>query len=245
MCCGLGPRVSPSTTISWSSDATITEGGWEICLVPSTPAPTPPAPTPEPTLAPSPRADHLRRRRGRRHFSTHARADRAADLEADAHSHARSASDADGDHLPQRRAGRDGDRRGLRRAVVPAVRAVELVRSRHGLSDGRVRELGVRARADTRADRRADAEPDAPARARSDEDSDQPADSDYPTTPLPSPAPSPAPTRTPIVVVTVGISGVDCTDYRMDTTVFTSALGDVLTGDRVRRSNVRQSGLAD
>ena len=99
---------------------------------------------------------------------THARADDVADLEADAHSHARSASDADGDNLPQRRAGRDGDRRGLRRAVVPAVRAVELVRSRHGLSDGRVRELGVRARADTRAERRADAEPERRADRRAD-----------------------------------------------------------------------------
>ena len=48
-----------------------------------------------------------------------------------------------------------------------------------------------------------------------------------PTTPSPTPLPTPAPTRTPVVQVSLGLSGIDCDDF--DQTVYDEACGAVLS----------------
>ena len=48
-----------------------------------------------------------------------------------------------------------------------------------------------------------------------------------PTTPMPSPVPTPAPTRTPVVQVSLGLSGIDCDDF--DQTVYDEACDAVLS----------------
>ena len=226
---GAGPQgveVSPSTTISWSSDATITEGGWEICLVPSTPVPTPPAPTPEPTLAPSPMPTTAAPSRPPTFAPTPAptvlptsrpthiptpvplpmptaitcRNDEQGETETDV--------DCGGPSCP------------------PCALWSSCVLDTDCQTDACVSSQCVHTPTPVPTAAPTPSPTRAPVPAPTSIPTSLPTLN--PTTPVPSPAPSPAPTRTPIVVVTVGISGVDCTDYRMDTTVFTSALGDVL-----------------
>ena len=226
---GAGPQgveVSPSTIISWSSDATITEGGWEICLVPSTPVPTPPAPTPEPTLAPSPMPTTAAPSRPPTFAPTPAptvlptsrpthiptpvplpmptaitcRNDEQGETETDV--------DCGGPSCP------------------PCALWSSCVLDTDCQTRACVSSVCVHAPTPVPTAAPTPSPTLAPVPAPTSIPTSLPTLN--PTTPVPSPAPSPAPTRTPIVVVTVGISGVDCTDYRMDTTVFTSALGDVL-----------------
>ena len=72
--------------------------------------------------------------------------------------------------------------------------------------------------------------------------SPSPAPTPAPTTAVPSPAPTPVPTRTPIVAVTIGMSGINCTVF--DQTIFATALDAVVANSTTAESTCSNTGTA-
>ena len=64
-----------------------------------------------------------------------------------------------------------------------------------------------------------------------------------PTTAAPTPVPTPAPTRTPIVVVTLGMSGVTCDDF--DQTVYDLAMDAVVSNSTFGEADCATTATGD
>ena len=180
-------------------------------LEPTTP-PTPPIPTPLSDGAPTidRRRRPLRRRRPTTAPPTTAPPTRETDAGALPGADRRRVHERRARHRARR------DRRRLRRRVLRGLRRRRGVRGRGRLRLGvvRRRRRARPRRRRRRRRRRSDALPDDAADARADD-------------PSPTPLPTPAPTRTPVVQVSLGLSGIDCDDF--DQTVYDEACDAVLS----------------